>query len=307
MLDGPAGVDASAGPPPPPPASLMPDLPHVVDVTSANFETDIVEASKRTPIVIDFWAPWCGPCRQLGPLLEKLAGEYGGKFRLAKVDTQAAPDLAQAFGVSSIPYVVAVRDGRLVDGFVGLQPEPQLRAWLDRVLPSAVDELLAKGREVEAADPAEAERLYREAATLDAKDDRAQVALCRVLAAVGRDDEARGLLETLVARGYLEPEAEQLRSTLELRRAAAESGGVEEARRHAEANPSDAGAQIRYADALAVAGSPQQAMDLLLDLIRRDSSARDPVRESMVRIFDLLGTQHPLVGEYRRKLAAALY
>ncbi len=286
---------------------LMSDLPHVIDVTSANFKTEIVAASQRTPVVVDFWAPWCGPCRQLGPLLETLAAEYAGKFLLAKVDTEASPDLAQAFGVSSIPYVVAVRDGKLVDGFVGLQSEPQLRAWLDRVLPSPVEELLAKGSEVEATDPAAAERLYREAEAIAPADDRVRLALCRTLAALGRNDEARAVLDALAARGYLEPEAEQLKSTLELRRGAAESGGVDEARRQAEANPSDAAAQIGYADALAVRDRPQEALNLLLDLIRRDPSARDPARETMVRIFDLLGPQHPLVSDYRRKLAAALY
>lgn len=286
----------------------MPDSPNVIEVTSANFQQDVVEASKTVAVVVDLWAPWCGPCRQLGPLLEKLAAEYGGRVRLAKVNTEAAPDLAEAFRVSSIPHVVAIRDEQIVDEFVGLLPEPQLRAWFARLVPSPVDELLKRGRELEASDPAGAEAAYLEAMALDEKDDRPKVALARILVALGRDDESRSFIEGLAARGYLEPEAEQVKSQLDLRAAAAEAGGVEEARRASEASPGDLSLRIRLGDALAVSQRYEEAMDLLIEVIRTDRARHgDEARQSMVKIFDLLGPQSPLVSEYRRKLATALY
>jgi putative thioredoxin len=286
----------------------MPGVPNVVEVNAANFQTEVVEASKSVPVIVDFWAPWCGPCRQLGPLLDKLATEYAGRLRVAKVNTEESPDLAGAFRVSSIPYVVAVRDGQLVDEFVGLLPEAALREWVGRLLPSPLEELLKKGKELEGTDLAGAEAAYREAQGLDAKDDRPKVALARVLLALSRDAESRALIDELAARGFLEPEAEQVKSQLELRAAAAEAGGVEEARRAAEANPDDLGLRIKLADALAVGQRHQEAMDVLLDVIRRDRSGHgDAARQTMVRVFDLLGPQHPLVSEYRRKLATALY
>jgi len=286
----------------------MPDSPNVLEVTAANFQDVVVQASKSTPVVIDFWAPWCGPCRQLGPLIEKLAGEFTGRVRVTKVNTQDNPDLAGAFGISSIPHVIAVRDGQIVDEFVGLLPEANLRAWFERLVPSEVDQLLAKGKELEPTDPAAAEQVYRHALAKSDKDDRPKVALARVLLVLGRDAESRSLIDELAARGYLEPEAEQVKSQLDLRAAAAEAGGVDEARRAAEAAPNDLGLRIRLADALAVAQQHQEAMDLLIDVIRADRSGRgDEARQSMVKIFDLLGPQHPLVSDYRRKLATALY
>jgi putative thioredoxin len=286
----------------------MSDQPYVLDVTAANFQQEVVERSKAAPVVVDFWAPWCGPCRQLGPLLEKLAAEFSGRFWLAKVNTEEAPDLAGAFRISSIPYVVAVRDGQLVDQFVGLLPESALREWIERLLPSPVDELLAQGQSLEGSDPTEAERIYRRAAALDPKEDRVKIALARVLLALGRDDDSRSLITELESRGYLEPEAEQIKSQLDLRAAAAEAGGVEAARQAVEENPSDLALKIQLADSLAVAQRHQEALDLLLDVIRSDRAGYgEPARESMVKIFDLLGPEHPLVPEYRRKLATALY
>lgn len=286
----------------------MPDESRAVVVTAENFESAVVETSKTMPVIVDFWAPWCGPCRQLGPLLDKLAEEFAGRFRLAKVNTEEAPDLAAAFGVSSIPFVVALRDGQITDQFVGLLPEPQLREWITRQLPTPVDTLLAKGRELEANDAVGAESAYREAAALAPGDDRVRIALARVLLALDRDEEAATLIETLAARGYLEPEAETLQSQLALRAAAAETGGIEEAERAVADRPDDLELKIRLGDVLAVAGQHQRAMDVLLDVIRADRSGHgEAARESMVRIFDLLGPQNPLVSEYRRKLATALY
>lgn len=286
----------------------MSDNPHVVDVTANNFEAEVVEASKAMPVIVDFWAPWCGPCRQLGPLLEKLVSEFAGRLRLAKVNTEEAPDLAGGFGVSSIPFVVAVRDGQIVDQFVGLLPETQLRAWIERLLPSAVDELFEEIKSLESTDLIAAERKCREALEADPANDRIKIALARILLALDRDEESRMVVDDLAARGFLEPEAEQIQSELELRAGASEAGGLEEARQAVEANPSDLTSKMRLADALAVHHKPQEAMEILLEVIRADRAGHgDEARQTMVKIFDVLGAQHPLVSEYRRKLATALY
>ena len=286
----------------------MPNLPQVYDVTAATFQTDVVEASRSEPVVVDFWAAWCGPCRTLGPILERLAQEENSGFRLAKVDTQAEPDLAAGFGVSSIPHVAAVRDGQIISEFVGLRSEAELRTWLSGLRPSPTAKLLADGRGVEASDPAAAEALYRQALALEPSSETVQIALAGALVQLDRLEEARSIITALAARGFLEPEAQHVQSLLDLRTAAAEAGGVEQARRTVAENPGDWQAKIALADALAVAGSPQEALDILLDVIQGDRAGYgDRARASMVQIFELLGHGNPLATEYRRKLATALY
>src|SRR5271165_2536188 len=112
----------------------------IVEVTAENFEREVVERSLTVPVVLDFWAEWCGPCKMLGPVLERLAQEYAGRFVLAKIDTERSPELALQFGVQSIPMVYGVRGGRVVDGFIGVQPETAIRAWLDRLMPAPAEQ-----------------------------------------------------------------------------------------------------------------------------------------------------------------------
>ena len=127
----------------------------------------MIERSRSVPVVIDFWAPWCGPCLRLGPLLEKLAQEYDGKFVLAKIDTEREPQLAAQFGVRSIPAVYGIRDGKAVDGFLGLQSEAMIRAWLERLLPTPAEQIVSHARELEATDPKAAEARYNSALSFD--------------------------------------------------------------------------------------------------------------------------------------------
>jgi putative thioredoxin len=282
--------------------------PWIIETTTATFERDIVEGSRQRPVVIDFWAPWCGPCQQLAPLLETLAVEYNGKFILSKVNVDEAPEIAGAFQVQSIPFVVAMLDGQPVNHFVGLLSEDQLRSWLDGLLPSPAQQLVSAGLEIEARDPAAAEAKFREAAHLDPNDASIQIHLARVLLALNRDEEARQIIAELEQRGFLEPEAERIKSQLELLEVAEEAGGVEEARKAAEANPDDLSLKLQLADALAVARKYEEALQICLQLIDRDKAGiGGQAKDTMVKIFDVLGPSSQLASDYRRKLATAWY
>jgi putative thioredoxin len=198
--------------------------PWISDTTTPRFEADVIRASLDRPMIVDFWAPWCGPCRQLTPILEKLTTEFAGRFQLVKVNIDENPEVAQAVGVQSIPHVVAFRDQQIVSEFVGVHPEEKLREWLNSILPSKAEELLKKGRALEATDAKGALAAYREAAELDAENAAIKIALARVQLKLNLDDEARKIIADLESRGYLEPEAEKVKSQLELRAAAAEAG-----------------------------------------------------------------------------------
>ncbi len=282
--------------------------PWISETTTPKFEADVIRASVERPIVVDFWAPWCGPCRQLTPILEKLTNEFAGRFQLVKVNIDENPEIAQAFQVQSIPYVVALRDQQVISEFMGVHPEDKLREWLNSLLPSKAEELLKKGQGLEGSDPKAALAAYREAAALDAENAVIKIALARVLLKLNLDDESRKIIADLEARGYLEPEAEKVKSQLELRAAAAEAGPLDEARKAAAAAPADLNLQLKLSDALAVANRHEEALQILLDIIRKDKAGVGvEAKNTMVRIFDTLGAGSELVGTYRRKLATALY
>jgi putative thioredoxin len=280
----------------------------ILETTTERFEKDAIRASSERPVVVDFWAPWCAPCRQLTPLLEKLATEFNGRFQLVKVNVDENPDLAQAFGVQSIPFVAALRDGQLVNEFSGVHPEEKLREWIGGMLPSKADELYKKGLALEKTDPKAALGPLREAAALEPDKAPIRIALARVLLKLNQDDECRTIIADLESRGYLEPEAEKVKSELALRAAAAEAGPVDEARKAAAANPDDLNLQLKLADALAVSNRHDEALRICLDIIQKDKSGVGvEAKNTMVRIFDMLGPGSELVSAFRRKLATALY
>ncbi len=180
--------------------------------------------------MVDFWAAWCGPCRSLGPVLEKLAQDYDGRFILAKVDTERDAELASEFGVRSIPAVFAFRDGRAVDAFVGVQPEEAIRTWLDRIMPAPAEVIATEASRLERVDPEAAEAKYNTALMLDSDLPAAQIGLARIAVQQGRLDDAQARIRSLERRGFLEPEAERVKAELILRSQASQTGSVESVR-----------------------------------------------------------------------------
>ena len=281
--------------------------PHILDATSATFEAEVVERSKSVPVVVDVWATWCGPCKMLGPVLEKLAREYGGRFVLVKVDSDRSPEIAASLRVRSIPAVFGVRDGQILDSFAGVQPESFIRQWIDRLLPSKAETLVAEGRSLEASDPEAAAAKFSEALALEPDLSSARVGLARLALAAGRVDEAQAAILELERRGFLEPEAEKLKAELVLKAQAEGASDVDAARAAAEADPRDRALRLRLAEALAAAGRYEEALAIALDLVEVDrKNTGEEARKLMLAVFQLLPEDSDLAFQYRRRLSFAL-
>ncbi|MHC4404540.1 MAG: tetratricopeptide repeat protein [Planctomycetota bacterium] len=287
----------------------MPDSsPWIVETSSQTFQQDAIERSRDVPVVVDFWAEWCQPCRLLGPVLEKLAEDYAGRFVLVKADTEKVPDVAAAFGVTSIPAVFGLRNGGVVDQFLGVLPEEEVRAWIERLLPSPAEDLAAEARAMEATDPQAAEAAYREAIKLMPSLTAAGVGLARMLLARDELGEARRMIEEMAAAGVLDAEGEHVQAELIIGLEAKQAGSVEACREAVDAAPDDPERQLLLAKSLAGAGAYEEAMQRCLGLIQQDRHGLgEKARELMVHVFHLLGPESELAGDYRRKLTMVLY
>ncbi|MCX8070924.1 MAG: thioredoxin [Candidatus Binatia bacterium] len=278
----------------------------VIEVDEQSFEKEVIERSRSLPVVVDFWAPWCGPCRTLGPMLERLAAEYRGQFVLAKVNVDLNPLLAQAFRVQSIPMVVAIRDGQLVSHFVGALPETAVREFLARLLPSDADRLAAQGMaRLAAGKVTEAEQLFRQALEKDATHGAAQVGMARIYLQRGDKEKARELLER-VEPGPYRNEAERLLAEIRLQEGVTAS--EQELRERLTQNPGDLEAQLQLGQLLAAQRRYEEALAILLEVVRRNRDFHDQAaRKTMVDIFNVLGSGNELVEHYRSELAKILF
>jgi putative thioredoxin len=278
----------------------------VKDVTDATFVSEVVERSHTVPVVIDFWAPWCGPCRTLGPLLERVAAEHAGAFILAKINIDENPRVAAEFGIRSIPAVKAVRDGAIVDEFVGALPEASVREFLKRILPTQADRLAEQALGAEAAGKsAEAEALFRQAIDLDANHPQSRLGLGRLLSAT---DVEAALVELDRVLPGTPQRAEADRLAAKLRLGPEDKAGIDELRRSVESDPADLGARLALARALAASEEYEAALVHLLEVVKRDRGYEDEVgRRSMLDIFNILGPRHEVTEKYRGELARVLY
>jgi putative thioredoxin len=280
----------------------------IFDVEQADFERQVVQGSHERPVVVDFWAPWCGPCRMLGPILEKLVEERKGEVLLAKVDIDHSQDLAAQYGIEAIPAVIAFRDGKPVLDFVGVLPEEQLRAFLDRLIPSEADRLARRAASLEDKQPDEATALYRQALKRDDHNQAALVGLARVLLAKGKENEAAELVARINPGGEHAAEVERLAAILSLRPLARGFGGESAARRRLEGDPGNA--QLRYELGCILAGDGRypEALDLLLSAAESDRKlGASQVREAMVKIFLVIGIRSEMADQYRDRLSRVLY
>jgi putative thioredoxin len=278
------------------------------DVGTQDFATEVIERSNQVPVVVDFWAPWCGPCRVLGPVIEKEVAALGGAVELVKVNTDENPELAQQFQIQGIPAVKAFRQGKVVSEFVGAQPAPQVRRFLQQLAPPpGVAALEAAQAAAKAGQTAQAEtqaRALLEDATVGNK---ARLLLAGLQADAGRADEARATLTTIDPRSPEALEAPAIERRLALGQAASDYGGEPKAQADLAADPRNLDARYALGSALAARGELRLALEHFLDIAGRDRKFKDDgARLAMLTLFERLGSDHELTQEFRRRLQIVL-
>lgn len=283
------------------------DNPNVFDATAANFESEVIAGSMKVPVLVDFWATWCGPCKQLGPLLEKLAADYNGAFRLAKVDVDKEQQLGAAFQIRSVPTVMLVKDGQLVDGFPGALPEGQLREFLKHhgIEPLAAIEEVPPADTVPLDPHAEVMRL-RKAVEAAPADDSLKLDLALALLATGHGHEAEQLLDALPANLATDERAVKARARLVFSRLLQDAPPPQVLEAAIAANPGDLHARHLLGVHRIVAGEAEAGLEQFLEMLRRNRAFEDGLpKQALIDAFRIVDDED-LVGRYRRRMASLL-
>jgi putative thioredoxin len=296
----------------------------MIDITIENFEQEVVAASMSQPVLVDFWAPWCGPCKAIGPILEKLEGEYGGAFKLAKINSDDEQQLAGAFGIRSIPTVVLMKNGQPVDGFMGALPEGQVRAFLDKHVQALEaqeeeeeeDDIAA---EPEATDPAAQLEKLQHAVATDPSNDDARFDYVKALLLAGREADARRAFEPFAAKAPALRKVDALARWLDALSFAAGKASIADLDAQIAANKRDFQARFDRARLLAAQQQWTAAMDELLEILMRDKAwSEDLARKTYIAILEIIEPPKPKVAEgqippddptvatYRRRLSSVV-
>ncbi|NOK64205.1 MAG: Negative regulator of GroEL, contains thioredoxin-like and TPR-like domains [Chloroflexi bacterium AL-W] len=278
----------------------------IIEVDQSNFEREVVARSREVPVVVDFWAPWCGPCRALGPTLERLAEESQGAFVLAKVNVDQNQQLALAFQVQGIPAVKALKDGKIVDEFTGALPERQIREWLKRFMPSKTDGIIEAAAALEATDPDEAIARYRVGLGSDPENPVGLFGLGRLLFMRGEQEGVMLLQEVPIGSPFYS----RAQGLLELADFFGQASDVDAATLQERMANDARDLEARYQLAIRYTQDEQytDALDQLLAIVMRDRSLHDDgARRAMLGIFAMMGNDNEVVVDYQRKLASALF
>ena len=278
------------------------------DTTTESFGAEVIKASEKVPVLVDFWAPWCAPCRVLKPILEKLAGEYQGKFLLAKVNSDEHPKLSAQFGVRGIPNVKAFVDGKLADEFTGALPEREVRAFIERLIPTPGEKLRRTARALlNQGDFDAAERQLRSALVLEPESQVTRLDLVELLLAKNSHAEAEALIAPIPERERDE-RADKLLAVIASWKRSQQLPALEELEAKLAADPLDLHSRLALGERLIADKRLEPALTALLEVVRKDRGAlRTSARKLMVEVFNLAEDQPDLVSEYRKLLAGALY
>jgi putative thioredoxin len=287
----------------------MPTRDYIIDATSQNFAREVIERSQKVPVAVDFWAGWCAPCQILMPILHGLADELQGQFVLAKVDSDREQRLARTYGVRSLPTVKLFRHGRIVEEFVGVQPESVIRKLVERHIERESDRLRERARTAMAkGDLDDALILLNQAHELDPDKLEVTLDLAQALMQRGDPGAAQDLLESLPLDQRASNAAKTMVAKVYFARASQGAPALEDLQQTVASVPGDLDARYQLAARMVTAGAYEQAMDELLEIMRRDRSFRDDIaRRGLLSIFEVLGNTGDVVNEYRRKLARLLY
>ncbi|MAU61156.1 MAG: thioredoxin [Parvibaculum sp.] len=299
IIGNPAGAEAAAG--------------LIVDTTTQTFARDVIEASREVPVIVDFWAPWCGPCKQLTPVLENAVKAARGAVKLVKMNIDEHPAVAQQLRIQSIPAVYAFKNGQPVDGFMGALPESQVKAFIASLAgdtgPSPAEELVAMGREAyEAGDLSRAAQAFAQAVQEEPGNPAAVAGLARCYIDAGDLDRARQTLSLVRPDGRNDPDFAAAEAALSLAEKAGDLGDIEELRAKLDANPKDHQARFDLAMALNARGDKEGAVDELLIIVEYDRNWNDQAaRKQLVELFDAYGPKHEATLSGRRRLSSILF